>query len=263
MLICVQLEKESKASCQSYRYGWLTVEMEPQLGDKVLTLARETCELCYSRFATLWNFYPRRPIVVTLLPKQDCVWGSNMRSRVQWKLHYDQILCPPAGYSNTRRLLVVLVHEYTHIVVRSLTHRYCPFWLDEGAAAYFESVWAGSNRYDNFWQESSQGREIPPLYEAVKWIKHSQKIEGLTQETDADAQFMYAVCYKAFKYLIESYGADCVGQLLAEFSRYKGSDGAFRKVLKKSESDFEAEWRAAVSSAATPTAPTSIIIATG
>ena len=127
-----------------------------------------------------------------------------------------------------------LIHELTHLIFgRTLNSPYAtaaPGWLNEGNASYWET----GNRSD------SQQRFRPivrsgnvPEFAAMNAIPGLRKDIGnfYTQSTDFVG------------YLIENYGPDSIGNLLAELNSGKQIDDAMRAVYGGPLAQIENGWR--------------------
>ena len=146
-------------------------------------------------------------------------------------------LCTPRTGENTLgtyNWAQVLRHEYTHTVTLSATDNRIAHWLTEGLAVLEEK---GPLRWD--W--------VPMLYRAVK-TNELFSLDDLTwafvrPKKPHHRTLAYAESFWICKYIQQTYGHEKLLAMLAEFKAGGSQDDVFPKVLGRSISEFEQEFR--------------------
>ncbi len=127
-----------------------------------------------------------------------------------------------------------LIHELTHLIFgRALDSPYAtpaPAWLNEGNASFWET---GSR--------SASLRNFTPIVRSGRVTEFTamNAIPGLRN----DINNFYIQSTDFVGYLIENYGGESVGNLLAELNRGNSVDDAMRTVYDGSLADLENRWR--------------------
>jgi len=132
----------------------------------------------------------------------------------------------------------VLRHELAHIVVGQAVKGPfgdLPAWLNEGTAVYAQS--------------KPDADESSALKDAIA-ANDVLSIGSISSSTSAlsasKVSLFYGESWSLVSYLINQYGADKFGQLLATFKAGSTIDGALQKVYGFDQAGFEAAWRASV-----------------
>ncbi|MBA4495596.1 peptidase MA family metallohydrolase [Paenactinomyces guangxiensis] len=97
-----------------------------------------------------------------------------------------------------------LVHELTHQMVSELTNDNAAYWLQEGAAMYYEAHLLPGLHEDQWLDYTQQRRPITLV-----------QLEQLNLErlTDREAYQYYLTCYQLFRFLVEEFGEERIQQL--------------------------------------------------
>jgi tetratricopeptide (TPR) repeat protein len=132
--------------------------------------------------------------------------------------------------SPTPALRAVLLHEYTHAVVRDITPR-CPAWLNEGLAQYFEGRKAPSELRSD---KSHKGPILANLEIPFRNLSAQQ------------AKMAYVISLSAVEYLIDRYGMMRVRNLLQDLAKYPDTATAIDEALYVSYEQFEKDWRKSI-----------------
>ncbi|SHF00077.1 hypothetical protein SAMN05444392_1065 [Seinonella peptonophila] len=106
-----------------------------------------------------------------------------------------------------------IVHEETHQMVSDLTKDNAAYWLQEGAAMYYEA-----KLLPGLHEEVPEHRLIHPLS-----LEQLQKM-NLEQLNDTDASRYYISCYRWFSFLLNHFGEGKMKQLLTKLGRYSTID---------------------------------------
>jgi hypothetical protein len=130
-----------------------------------------------------------------------------------------------------------MTHELTHIVINQVTfnpYHGLPVWLNEGLAMYSEGP--------------LEKQFSVPLAEAVsgKTLISVRSISSPFSADTSKANLSYAESSSLVSYLIKTYGADRMLDLLNVFKQGSTYDGAFQKVYGWDMDQLEKEWKASL-----------------
>ena len=186
----------------------------------------------YGEVGRALSYYPDQEIAVILYTNQQF---QEVTDAPGWSggLYDGKIRLPIGGIEQeTPGLRKLLVHEYTHAVVRAITRR-VPTWLNEGLAQHFE------------------GREIgPSAKDALRQLAQSGKLSSLR---DLEGSFMglsgaqattaYLISLSAVRHMIDQYGIYRVKIMLDELGAGADPGRAISNALLISHEDFERGWK--------------------
>ena len=130
--------------------------------------------------------------------------------------------------NDPKQLEKVLAHEFTHTLVKNLSPRGAPVWLDEGLAVVFE---AG----DLTWAERVV-RQAPAA------IPLPQLHHGFLNLPPEQVPLAYAESALAVRMLIERGGALSVATLLRDLAEGQDFATAFERRFHLSYGDFQVTW---------------------
>jgi hypothetical protein len=99
-----------------------------------------------------------------------------------------------------------LAHEYTHQLVSDLTNDNASYWLQEGAAMYYESLVTG--------EEPLLNKQFKP-YSIVQLEKMN-----LEQLPDSEASRYYLSCYVQFRQLVQKFGEKTIANIFRKLHHY-------------------------------------------
>jgi len=133
---------------------------------------------------------------------------------------------------DTLRLRRILFHEYTHVVVDSVTRGNCPTWIQEGLAMYEEGT--SEAERGHFLASALKQDSLIPL------VSLNRSFLGLEED---EAQLAYAESFSAMKYLVDTYGLVKVREILELLATNSSIDFALRSTINLDYSQFEDEWR--------------------
>jgi hypothetical protein len=125
------------------------------------------------------------------------------------------------GKSDRASLTHGLAHEYTHQLINEMTNDNAAYWLQEGAAMYYEALLS---------------KEAPIIDSDFHPYTISQ-LERLNLEelSDQKASHYYVSCYIQFKKLIQQHGEDKLRNVLRKLYRYPYID--VDSVMKQKETN--------------------------
>ena len=181
-------------------------------------------EAAYWRVSTALAIYPERTITVVLYTQEQF---RDVTRSPQWAAAaYDgRIRLPGRGAdADSRELERVIIHEFTHALVQTLTPRGVPMWLHEGIAVMFEP--SGENWIDE--QLSSAHARLP--------------LERLTDSFGdlfgGDARLAYAQSGAIVRALFASGGPLTVGAILQDIAHGDTFATAFEQRIFMSYDTF-------------------------
>lgn len=145
-----------------------------------------------------------------------------------------KIKMPVGGVEvKTVELERVIIHEYTHAMVHSLSGGRAPVWLHEGLAQYEEGKDAG--RYRDYLKGLAGGEGGEDL--SLRRLEGS--FTGLGRE---EASRAYLLSLSAVQYIVNEFGLNSVKRILTGLRDGLGIDGALRAAIYLSYEDLEKSW---------------------
>lgn len=202
------------------------------LADEVL----KVLESAYNRVGSDFSHFPSVRVPVILYTRKDY---RSVTAGPEWSggLYDGKVRLPIGGAGELTPILRgVLVHEYTHVVVRELTKGNCPTWLNEGLAEV-----EGRKEYD------------PPLADLEAAAKTGSFIpfpsleKSLASLNAKDAQLAYQQSYSIVRFMISAYGWHKVRDILVNLGNGMTVEGAIAKAFEDYGLDYQGivrEWQA-------------------
>ncbi len=189
-------------------------------------------EDAYGEVGRALSYYPDQEIQVILYSGEQF---HEVTDAPGWSggVYDGKIRIPIGGIEKeTPGLRRILVHEYTHSVVRAITPR-CPSWLNEGLAQYFE------------------GREIDGQRLALlKQLARAGKLPSLTSLEGSfnglgpqQAAFAYLFSLSAVRYMADSFGMYRVKAVLENLSAGNDTGRAIDRGITLSYEEFQRGWK--------------------
>ncbi len=189
-------------------------------------------EDAYGEVGRALSYYPDHEIAVILYSNQQF---QDVTDAPGWSggIYDGKIRIPIGGIEHeTPGLRKLLVHEYTHAVVRAITRR-VPTWLNEGLAQYFEGKDVGPQQKDMLRQLAQAGK-LPALAD----------LEGSFMGLSGpQAGYAYLVSLSAVRHLVDHYGMYRAKMVLDELSTGADASRAINNALLVSLPEFERGWR--------------------
>jgi tetratricopeptide (TPR) repeat protein len=186
--------------------------------------ALESLDRAYWRIGGVLGVYPSDPIPVVLYTMEQF---RDVTRAPGWAAGaYDGIIRVPSRGALERpaELDRVLAHEFTHALVRTLSSRAVPAWLNEGLAAALESD-------DQAWAErrvAAAGSPVP--------LRHLVGSFGRLQ--GEEAELAYASSALAVRRLIDEAGGYAVANLLRDLGNGADFESAFLHRIQRSFDSF-------------------------
>jgi tetratricopeptide (TPR) repeat protein len=189
-------------------------------------------EDAYGEVGRALSYYPDQEIAVILYTNQQF---QEVTDAPGWSggIYDGKIRIPIGGIEReTPGLRKLLVHEYTHAVVRAIT-RNVPTWLNEGLAQHFEGREIGSRQKDMLYQ-LAQADKLPPL----------AALEGSFMGLSGpQAAYAYLVSLSVVRYMVDHFGIYRIKMALEEFAAGADPTTAINNALLISYADFERGWK--------------------
>jgi tetratricopeptide (TPR) repeat protein len=179
------------------------------------------------------SYYPDHEIAVILYTNQQF---QDVTDAPGWSggIYDGKIRIPIGGIEHeTPWLRRLLLHEYTHAVVRAITPRRVPTWLNEGLAQYFEGRDVGSGQKEMLRQLAQAGK-VPAL----------TALEGpFLGLSGSQASYAYLLSLSAVRHMVDRYGMYRVKMVLEELSGGADTARAVNTALLVSYDEFERGWK--------------------
>jgi tetratricopeptide (TPR) repeat protein len=202
-----------------------TVLFEGPAEAELAAKALEILEAAYWRIGSTLYTYPTDVVTVVLYTREQF---RDVTRAPDWAggAYDGRIRVPVLGALNDRRAFErVLAHEFTHALVKTLSPRGVPQWLNEGLAMYFE------------------GADLTPLVERVRAAESRHSLAALERPfigmNDAAAALAYAQSAAAVKLLMDEAGAPAIVGLLTELGRAVPFGEAFERHTNMTYAEFQ------------------------
>jgi hypothetical protein len=126
----------------------------------------------------------------------------------------------------------LLLHEYTHAAVRSLTRR-VPTWLNEGLAQYFEGREISSSQRESL-RHLAQAEKLPSL----------RQLEGSFMGlSGGQAGYAYLFSLSAVRYIIDQHGMYRIKGVLDELAAGANTEKALNSAIMLSYEEIDRGWK--------------------
>jgi tetratricopeptide (TPR) repeat protein len=190
-------------------------------------------EDAYGEVGRALSYYPDSEVAVILYSNQQF---QDVTDAPGWSggIYDGKIRIPIGGIENeTPGLRRLLFHEYTHAVVRAITPRRVPTWLNEGLAQYFEGREVGP-RQQEMLRQLIQAGKVPSLSE----------LEGSFLGLNGpQATYAYLLSLSAVRHIVDRYGMYRAKMMLEELSSGADTARAISNALLISLPEFERGWK--------------------
>jgi tetratricopeptide (TPR) repeat protein len=205
---------------------FFTVSFEGPEDAALASQALASLTRAYWRISDVFGAFPAKSIPVVLYTREQF---RDVTRSPQWAAAaYDGIIRVPMRGAGEKGedLDRVLAHEFVHALIRSLTTRNVPTWLNEGLASVLESddlAWAA--------RIVDKAGFVPPLQRLTSPFA---KLSG------GDAQLAYAASALAARRLLDEAGGTAIANLLRDLGDGADFEEAFQRRIQKSLAEFEA-----------------------
>jgi tetratricopeptide (TPR) repeat protein len=219
--LLVKLGREKKTQEHLEEKGSLHFKILYEGGkhDALTDTVLDILDAAYAEIGGELGHFPKDEITVILYTEKD-FHAATKTARWSHGVYDGKIRIPIKGASGGDAILrQVLVHEFTHALVHSITPD-CPTWLNEGLAEYFSKS-----------ALAKTGQTIP-----------LNRLEGSFMGFSNDqALAAYSESFSAASYLVETYGAYAVKDMLSALGGGSSVADAF-KAFPVSYREFIDTW---------------------
>jgi len=227
----VQRERELHDGMRQRRTDHFTVSFEGPAQTTLSGSVLEVLEGAYWKIGGTLSALPSMPIPVVLYTSEQF---RDITRSPSWAVGaFDGIIRIPmrGALENPRELERVLSHEYTHALIRQLSSRPVPIWLNEGLAAALEAddlEWAHE-------RVRRAGKAIP-----LDAMERSFRLLN-----DDQAALAYASSAVAAQRLLDEAGGAAVSNLLRDVGQGRPFAAAFASRIRRSLAEFQNELNSA------------------
>jgi hypothetical protein len=204
--------KDADSLAFARKKGFITIKYsDPDLlnqADRALTILSHVSEVMADKF--LWQ--PRN-LEVKLYADPEVFRQSVKLSLPTWAGGWNeakQSIKLLVGKSDTASLTHGLAHEYTHQLVSDMTNDNAAYWLQEGAAMFYEALLSKEQPFID--------KDFHPYT-----INQLEQL-NLEQLPDEEASRYYLSCFMRFKELIQQNGERQLGKALLKLRQYPYRD---------------------------------------
>ena len=201
-----------------------TVSFEGPAEEAIAAEALASLDHAYWRVGQLLGAFPERPVAVVLYTTEQ--FRDITRSPSWAAGAYDGTIRVPmrGALENRSELDRVLAHEFTHAVVRGLSKRPVPTWLDEGLAAALEQNGLS-------WADAVVAKSGPIPLRALA--------SGFARFNGAQAQAAYATSALTVGRMLAEAGGPAIVNLLRDLGEGQDFDAAFLHRMQRTFADFQ------------------------
>ncbi len=189
-------------------------------------------EDAYGEIGRALSYYPSHEVQVILYSDRQF---QEVTDAPGWSsgIFDGKIRIPIGGIEQeTPGLRRLLLHEYTHAAVRSLTPR-VPTWLNEGLAQYFEGR-----------QMSSSQREGLRLLAQAEKLPSLRQLEGSFMGlSGGQAAYAYLFSLSAVRYLVDQHGMYRIKGVLEELAGGADTAKALNNAVMLSYEEIDRGWK--------------------
>ena len=193
---------------------------------------RITLEEIYITTGAKLGHYPTDKITVILYTDED-FHTATLSPDWSGGLYDGKIRIPVRGLEgNSDELTEVVTHEYTHAVVYEMAGIYCPVWLNEGLAQYFEGK-SVENAHKTTYNFILSYQTDPPLR------RYENSFFALDESEVYQA---YEMSLSATAFIIKKYGMTYIKTMLDDLGEGETVEQALEGNLYLSYDQFISRW---------------------
>lgn len=205
---------------------FFTVSFEGPEDASMAARALDSLNRAYWRICETFSAFPPRSVPVVLYTSEQF---RDITRAPKWAAAaFDGIIRVPVQGAGEKGedLDRVLAHEFTHALIRSLTTRNLPTWLNEGLASVLESESA-----DLEWAMKIVNKAgVKPDLERLA--------APFSRLSGGDAQLAYATSALAARRLLEEAGGAAVANLLRDLGDGVEFEAAFERRVQRTFAEF-------------------------
>lgn len=214
-----QVKKELKLQKGFIKVSWKNFNFyTPRDYTNISYSLRSNVSKIFREVGTDFNYYPKYQIPIILYPKERFEKISD-KFYPTAGLYDGKIRLP---LNDKENLYQVLRHEYTHLIMKDLTHGNLPIWLNEGIAEYEAEV---SNWRKEKLKEYCQKNDIIPI---------TQLNNIFTKRNQGKLLIAYTEVYAFIDYIIYRYNMHTLLQIIKDFKNNKSENEIFKERTAKS-----------------------------
>ncbi len=218
--------------------------------DSLLGLyAMQGLEAARQRLGPVFGFFPKRKVVVDILPDTKALAAITPLSEEAIKTSGTIAL------SKYGRLMVTspralmfgydwqdtLCHEYIHLLITERSRNRVPVWLHEGLAKYFETLWRGEA---GLALGPGQQRLLAQGLKKNRLITFAQMHPSMALlPSQTDTALAFAEVFTVIEYATKKYGIAFVDKVLGGLRSGQRLTDVFAAVTGRSFAQFERDWR--------------------
>jgi hypothetical protein len=180
------------------------------------TVALGTVQRSLVQFRSKYGWTPRRDVEVKLYHHPEVFRQSVKLSLPMWAAGWHEAgqAIKFVGLSNVDdwepSFAMGIVHEMTHHMISELTGDNAAYWLQEGAAGYYQSHLLPGLKED----------EDPTVSVTPLWTVRDLEQRNLERLSDVEATQFYAQSRDFFQFLVERYGEKKLQRLFAVLAMF-------------------------------------------
>lgn len=179
-----------------------------------------------------FDYHPDYKIIVLISDREQFETVGGWPASIQG-IYDGKIRLPLIGADYTPDYIRGLVcHEYTHLIVRDLSHGIAPLWLNEGLA-YYEGYRYREKRFNSLRSAAAKGRLIP--FGAL----------DKTLEDTSDEDKYWLACQEAYtlaNYMMKRYNKYTIREILKAIGGGETFESIMRRRFNVSMKEFEKRW---------------------
>ena len=173
------------------------------------SIALEAAHKAVHQLKKKMDWKPKHPVEVKIYHKPEWFRQSVKLSLPKWAGGWHEAgesikLIGARGYTDQQLTTSGFVHEVTHMMVSDLTGDNAAYWLQEGAAEYYQSHLLPGLR-----TQQAKKNDQP------QWKMSRLEQINLERLGDKEAKDYYFQCYRFFRYMIETYGEEKMRHLFS------------------------------------------------
>jgi len=194
---------------------------------------RISLEQAYSRMGAFFDYFPKTKTGVILY--SDAAYQKLNQTTPYWAhAHFDgKIRIPLAQKIYSKDYLRKMIyHEFTHALIRQLTHGNCPIWLNEGLASYAEGL--VEHRPKSFFTQ---------YITKTSFIPFDKLPSGYSQIEDSrQANLVYREYYLLASFIIDKQGNSALRKILNSLGSGQSISDAITQATSMNMDQFAAAW---------------------
>lgn len=231
----VQIEMKTEKNFAAMRGSYFVIKYK---GYENKEMGRIVLELLNNAYRDIGHYLSSLPLYGVNVILYSGKQFHEVTKAPDWSgaLYDGKIRIPIMGYKGENDILKhVLYHEYTHVVVHSITIS-CPTWLNEGLAQHFEPKEI-TEKNQNWLIQLKSMKLLPSL-------KDLEIPFGVLNAKQAELAYLCSL--SAVDFIIKQYGLNTIVELLQLFGRGETSEEAIMNEYGFSYKELTQKWQEAL-----------------